>query len=362
MIEHGVKKMKNASSKHTALDGLFRYAEFLNFGEVHVKFDPATGLKAIVAIHNLKRGPAIGGARLVRYVSADAAMEDVLRLAYMMSLKAAMSDLPHGGAKAVLIAPKVIKDRKAYIESFADFVQVLGGRYVTAIDSGTTPEDMDIVATRTPFVTCTTKYGELSDVSLNTAMGVVRGIQASVKYQLKRDDLEGIHVTIQGAGHVGYFLAKELTHLGACLTMTDINPNALQRVVDEFGVAVCAPHEIYDIAADVFSPCALGSVLNIETIKRLKVKIIAGSANNQLAHHHQSLLMHERGILYAPDFVINAGGLIFAAAMYDHDDLSQAKSQVDHIYQTLMNIYEQSKIENRMTTEIAEEIAMLRLR
>jgi leucine dehydrogenase len=362
MIDHGVKKMKHSSMRHTALDGLFRYAEFLNFGEVHVKFDPATGLKAIVAIHNLKRGPAIGGARLVRYASADSALEDVLRLAYMMSLKAAMSDLPHGGAKAVLIAPKVIKDRKAYIESFADFVNTLGGRYVTAIDSGTTPEDMDIVETRTPYVTCTSKYGELSDVSLNTALGVVRGIQASVKYKLQRDDLQDIHITIQGAGHVGYYLAKELTRLGARLTMTDINQNALQRVVDEFGVAVCTPDEIYDVPADVFSPCALGSILNIDTIKRLHVKVIAGSANNQLAHHHQSLIMHERGILYAPDFVINAGGLIFASAMYDHNDLSKAKAHVDRIYQTLTGIYEKATSENRMPTEIAEEIAMSRLK
>ncbi len=354
--------MKHASLKHTALDGLFRYAEFLNFGEFHVKFDPATGLKAIVAVHNLKRGPAIGGARLIRYPTADAALEDVLRLAYMMSLKAAMSDLPNGGAKAVLIAPKVIKDRKAYIESFGDFVNTLGGRYVTAIDSGTTPEDMDIIATRTPYVTCTTQHGEASDVSLNTALGVVRGIEASVKYQLHRDDLEDIHIVIQGAGHVGYFLAKELTQLGARLTMTDINPAALQKVVDEFGVKTCAPDEVFDIAADVFAPCALGSILNIETIKRLKVKVIAGSANNQLAHHHQSLMLHERGILYAPDFVINAGGLIFASAMYDHNDLTKAKAQVDRIYQILMDIYDKSTRENRMTTEIAEEIAISRLK
>jgi leucine dehydrogenase len=362
MIENGVKKMRGTSRQHTALDGLFRYAEFLNFGEVHVKFDPATGLKAIVAIHNLKRGPAIGGARLVRYPSADAALEDVLRLAYMMSLKAAMSDLPHGGAKAVLIAPKVIKDRKAYIESFADFVNVLGGRYVTAIDSGTTPQDMDIIAERTSFVTCTTKHGELSDVSFNTALGVLRGIEASVKYKLHRDDLSGIHVAIQGAGHVGYFLARELTKRGAKLTMTDIRPEALQRCIDEFQVAVCLPHEIYDVDAEVFAPCALGSILNSDTIKRLKVQIVAGSANNQLAHHHQNFLMQERGILYAPDFVINAGGLIFAAAMYDHNDLAKAKAHVDRIYQTTMDIYEKASIEKRMTTEIAEEVAISRLK
>jgi len=358
-MKHGGTKMPQ---KHTALDGLFRYAEFLNFGEVHIKFDPATNLKAIVAVHNLKRGPAIGGARLVQYPSTDAALEDVLRLAYMMSLKAAMADLPHGGAKAVLIAPKVIHDRKKYIESFGDFVEVLGGRYVTAIDSGTTHEDMDIVKTRTSYVTCTSEYGELADASFNTAVGVMRGIEACVKFKFNRDTLNGIHIAIQGAGHVGFYLAKFLSEKGARLTMTDIHPGKLARAANLFNAGTCAPDDIYDIPADVFAPCALGSVLNPQTIKRLKPTIVAGSANNQLSHHHHSYVMHEHGILYAPDFVINAGGLIFAAAMYDHSDFEKSKENVDRIYQTVMHILEESVKRNRTPLEIAEEIAVARLR
>lgn len=346
---------------HTALDGLFRYADLLNYGQVHVKFDHKTGLKAIIAVHNLKRGPAIGGCRLIHYPTTDAALEDALRLGYMMSFKAAISDLKHGGAKAVLIKPKVIKDRKAYLEAFADFVHELDGRYITAVDSGTSPEDMDIIQKRTPYVTCTTSSGIGGDPSPETAFGVRRGIEASVKFKLNRDNLDGIHVAIQGAGHVGYYLAKELHAQGARLTMCDVSPVSLQRCIDEFGVATCAPEAIYDIKADVFAPCALGAILNLHTIKRLQVPIVAGSANNQLAHQHHGVLLHERGILYAPDFLINAGGLIYVAAAYDHANLEKAKEQVGQIYESTMDVYIRAQNENLATNEIAERIAVDRL-
>ena len=276
-----VNHSSHSHGHHTALDGLFRYAEFLNFGEVHIKFDHATGLKAIVAIHNLKRGPAIGGTRLVSYSSSDEALEDALRLGYMMSFKAAISNLNHGGAKAVLIKPKVIKDRKAYFTAFADFVNQLGGRYITAVDSGTSAADMDIIAERTSYVTCTSHSRNSGDPSPQTALGVRRAIEAAVKFKLGRDSLDGIHVAIQGAGHVGYFLAKELSQRGAKLTVCDINVSALQRSVDEFGAAICSPETIYDTEADVFAPCALGAVLNLQTINRLRVPIVAGSSKDR---------------------------------------------------------------------------------
>jgi leucine dehydrogenase len=358
MIQEVSRKLKH----RTALDGLFRYAEFLNFGQIHIKFDPTTHLKAIIAVHNVKRGPAIGGCRMVPYQCADAALEDAMRLAYGMSFKSAMSDLPHGGAKAVLIAPKVIKDRKAYLHSFADFVESLGGSYVTAVDSGTSMEDMDIIAERTSFVTTTTKCGDLGNPSLHTATGVRRSIEAAVKFKLGRDSLEGIHVAIQGAGHVGFSLANELYARGAKLTMTDINRESLQRCAEEFNATVCEPEMIYSVHADVFSPCALGATLNTKTIHQLKATMIVGSANNQLAHHHHADLMHERGILYAPDFVANAGGLIYAAAMYDHDNFDKAKEQVFNIYETIMEVFSRSIKENRSTVDVAESIAMTRLR
>jgi len=359
MREHPLQKNH---IHHTHCDLLFRYAEFLGFGELHVKFDHATGLRAIVAIHNLKRGPAIGGCRLLHYATTDDAIEDAMRLGYMMSLKSAINNLPHGGAKAVLIHPRVIKDREAYFAAFARFLEELNGRYITAVDSGTTEKDMDIIAKYTKYVTCTSADLQDGGPSYFTALGVRRSIEAAVKFKLNRDSLEGVHVAIQGAGHVGYYLAKELHALGARLTMTDTNSAALSRCAQELGVDVCATDKIYDVAADVFAPCALGAVLNLNTIKRLKASIVAGSANNQLAHHHHGITLHERHILYAPDFVINAGGLIYVAALYNHADPLRARQQVNDLYQTSLAIFERSKIENRSTTEVAEAMALEMLR
>lgn len=362
-VENG-EAMKDPQPKphHTGLDRMFRYAELLEFGSVHVKFDPKTGLRAIVAIHNLKRGPAIGGCRVMHYPTTDDALEDALRLAYMMSYKAAINNLDHGGAKAVLIMPKEMKDRDAYFESFGEMVEELGGRYITAMDSGSSMTDMDIIARKTRFATCTSGSGSGGDPSPHTAFGVHRGIEAAVKFKLNRNSLEGIHVAIQGVGHVGYYLAKSLHAAGAKLTITDVNQNALRRCVDEFGATVVAPETIYDVSADVFAPCALGAVLNLANIKRLLVPIVAGSANNQLAHHQHGAALHERGILYAPDFLINAGGLIQVAVVYDHADQEKAQEQISNIYHTATTIFERSRAENRPTSEIAEEMAVARLR
>ena len=364
VAENHVERPKRYAHPHvhyTVCDSLMRYAELLGFGEIHTKIDAATGLKAIIAIHNLKRGPAIGGCRLYSYKTIDKAFEDALRLANMMSLKAAINNLPNGGAKAVLIKPKLIKDREAYFEKFGEFVNDLGGRYITAMDSGTNMTDMDIILRRTPYVTCTSTLGMDSDPSPFTALGVRRAIEAAVKFKLNRDSLDNIHVTIQGAGHVGYFLTKELIEKGARVTIADINLKAVQRCVDEFGVAVCHPNQIFDIKADVFAPCALGAVLNLETIKRLKVSIVAGSANNQLAHHHYDTLLHEQSILYAPDFLINAGGLIQVAVLYNHRDIKKSIEQINNIYHTLYDIFERSAFENIPPNEIAEKIARDRL-
>lgn len=346
----------------TPVDSLMRYAEFLGYGDLHFKIDTKTGLKAIVAINNLKRGPAIGGCRMVPYQTMDKAVEDALRLGYMMSYKAAINLLPHGGAKSVIIRPKVIKDREAFFEKFGEFVNELGGRYITAVDSGTTPAEMDIIARRTPFVTCTTASGIDSDPSPSTALGVRRGIEAAVKFKLGKDTLEGIHVAIQGVGQVGYYLAQDLHQRGARLTVADINTAHVERAVKEFGAAVVAPDQIYDVAADVFSPCALGAVLNLNTINRLKASIVAGSANNQMSHRHYGSVMHERGILYAPDFLINAGGLIVVAVLYDKGDMQKCIEQINNIYFTVYDIFERSAVENRATSEIAENLAKERLR
>ncbi|OGT61546.1 MAG: hypothetical protein A3E85_05440 [Gammaproteobacteria bacterium RIFCSPHIGHO2_12_FULL_45_12] len=338
-----------------------RYAKILGFGDMHIKLDKATGLVAIISVHNLTRGPAIGGCRLLPYDTVDRAMEDSMRLAYMMSFKAAINNLNHGGGKAVLIKPKVIKDPQAYFEKFGEFVNELGGRYITAVDSGTSPHEMDIIARRTSFVTCTTKQGGDSDPSPLTALGVRRAIEAAIQFKQGKDSLEGVHVAIQGLGHVGMSLAEDLHQRGARLTVADISHTNLERCVAKFNAKICSPTDIYDVKADVFSPCALGAVINRNTIKRLNVSIVAGSANNQLAHNQYGTLLHERGILYAPDFLINAGGLIHVAVIYDKGDLHRSLKQINGIYQIVYDLYERSASEGRATNLIAEEIARQRL-
>ncbi|MEQ1789643.1 MAG: Glu/Leu/Phe/Val dehydrogenase dimerization domain-containing protein, partial [Rickettsiales bacterium] len=304
----------------------------------------------------------IGGCRMVSYPTVDQAMEDALRLGYMMSYKAAINNLPHGGAKAVIIKPAVVKNREAYFEKFGEFVHDLGGRYITAVDSGTSQTDMDIILRKTPYVTCTTQSGGDSDPSPLTALGVRRAIEAAVKFKMGRDSLAGIRVTIQGAGHVGYCLAKDLHERGAHIIISDVSRTAVEKCKNEFNASIVEPETIYDHEADVFAPCALGATLNLKNIKRLKVSIVAGSANNQLAHSHYGRVMHDHGILYAPDFLINAGGLIHVAVLYDHGNMERSLKQINDIYNTVYDIYERSARENCSTNEIAEKIARDRLR
>lgn len=357
----GKRRNLTPNVNFTLCDSLFRYAELLGYGDVHLKIDKETGLKAIVAVNNLNRGPAIGGCRIVHYDTIDQAMVDALRLGYMMAYKAAINLLPHGGAKAVIIKPKVIKDRDAFFEKYGEFVNELGGRYITAVDSGSTPAEMDIIARKTKFVTCTTNSGADGDPSPVTALGVRRGIEAAAKFQLGRDSLEGVRISIQGTGHVGYHLAKECHALGAKLIVTDINQTSVQRCVDEFGAVAVSPEAIYDVEADIFAPCALGAVLNTNTINRLKVKAVAGSANNQLSHHRHATKLQERGILYAPDFLINAGGLIHVAVLYAKRPLQDSYDQINAIYEKTYEIFEQAKHENISPGVLAERIARERL-
>ena len=348
---------RDKKGQPTVYDRLFRYGEFLGFGELHIKIDKNLDLRAIVAIHNTARGPAIGGCRCIQYDTSEAALEDVLRLAQLMSYKAAVHNLPHGGAKAVIIAPPVIRDRKAFFEAFGDFVHTFNGKYITAEDSGTTTQDMDVIATRTPYVLGTSKAsGGHGDPSLLTAVGVWRGIEAAVKFKLNRS-LEGIHVAMQGIGHVGYPLAKRLYNAGAKLTVCDINKVATEQAAREFKATVVDTEAIYGVNCDVFAPCALGGIINLKNVNQLKTKIVAGAANNQLAHHHHGQLLFEHGILYAPDFVINGGGLIHVASIYKGENPETCEEQIYNIYDTLMDIFQQAEEENRPTNIIAEKIA-----
>lgn len=343
-------------------EALMRYARLLGFGDIHTKMDTNTGLQAIIAIHNTQRGPAIGGCRIYPYRSYGMALKDVLRLSYMMTLKAAASDLPHGGAKAVIIAPPVIKDRDALFRSFGDFVHDMNGRYITAMDLGTTTHDMDVIAERTPHVIGAAGTDEVQgDPSPFTGLGIMRGIQAAVKFKLGRDDLDGLRIAVQGGGKTAYYLSEHLHRHGVKITMCDTKPEATERFVKEFNADVVTPEEIYDVDCDIFAPCAIGGTINLNSLNRISANIIAGAANNQLAHRKYGEIAHQRGVLYAPDFVINAGGLIQAASIHDYHDIEIAKKLTEQIYDRMLTLFERSAQTNKPTTDIAELIAKEKL-
>lgn len=355
--------MKKSSRLNYRYESLYRYARQLGFGTLHHKIDKKTGLNAFIAIHDTTLGPALGGCRFYSYHSVSLAIKDVLRLAQMMTLKSAFHDIPHGGAKSVLIKPAHLTDRRTYFQAFGDFVHELNGQYITAIDVGTSAEEMDIIAERTPYVIGALKTNPHErDPSPSTALGVLHGIEAALYFKLKHRDLSGVHIAIQGAGHVGYHLAKLLYQRGARLTMTDINLAALQICIDEFQADIVPPAEIYRVKCEVFSPCAMGGTLNSETIPLITAPIIAGSANTQLAHHSFGKRLHQQGSLYAPDFAINAGGLISAAIDYTYRDPAMADAKIAKIYDNMLELYERAACDNLPTTQMAEMIALEKLR
>ncbi len=341
---------------------LFQYGEALGHGELHVKMDPASGLRAIVAIHNTNLGPALGGCRLYDYDTTEAAIFDAMRLARGMSYKASISNLNLGGGKSVIIKPKGAFDRVALFEAFGKFIDELGGRYITAVDSGVTIDDMDVIQRHTPYVATTSSHSEGGgDPSYSTALGVFQGMRAAAKLKLNRDNLAGLHVVIQGAGHVGYPLAKHLHEAGARLTVCDISAASTQRCADEFGATVVAPNDIFTVPGDIFAPCALGAILNDQSIGQLSTKIIAGSANNQLAEARHGAVLMQKGILYIPDYVINAGGLIEAAAMYQNDHPELVRQKVLALYDSVHEIAKQALATHTDPAEVADAIAAARI-
>lgn len=318
--------------------------------------DPESGLKAIIAIHSTLRGPAIGGCRFLSYQHEQDAVTDALRLARGMSYKSALAGLPHGGAKAVVMEPQKHYDRGALMRSFGRFVDSIGGDYITAMDSGTQTGDMDQIRHSTRWVSCTSDSG---DPSPYTALGVFEGIKASVRFKLNRESLKGIHIAIQGLGHVGYDVARLLHQAGAKLTVSDISSERAKRCQRDFSAAIVAPEEIYDVAADLFCPCGLGAILNADTIARLKVSIIAGSANNQLASSNDGELIHQRGILYAPDYLINSGGLIFVAMQYAGKSRTAIRNKVSGIPPMLLQLYQEASQTGEAVHQVADKQAEL---
>ena len=326
-----------------------------DFGEVHVKLDKASQLRAIVAIHDSRLGPALGGCRFIEYDTEDAALVDALRLARGMTYKAALAGLAHGGGKSVIIRPKQRFDRVALFRAFGRFVEDLRGHYITAEDSGTGLEDMEIIHAQTKHVTgIDPSHGGSGDPSPFTALGVRRGIEACVKFKLGKDDIKGIHVAVQGVGHVGYYLCKELHAAGAKLTVADVDKLKSERAQREFGASVVEIADVAKVHCDVFAPCALGAGLNDDTIPHLQERIVAGAANNQLDEPRNGDDLHARGILYAPDYAINAGGLVNVAQEVKGYDANAARERTLKIFDTMWEIFERSKKLNAPTYKVAD--------
>lgn len=338
---------------------LFDYAKQLRNGAFHFRYDPKTQLHAIITLDSLKLGPALGGCRFVNYSSFHDALRDSIRLARGMTLKSAISDLSLGGGKSIIMRPPHIKNREALFGAFGRFVHELGGHYITANDSGTTTSDMMTIAKETPYVVglSSLKNFPTGTPSPFTAIGVYQGIKAAVHHSLKRDTLTDLHVVIQGVGHVGYPLAKLLHEQGVKLTVTDVEPKLVEKCVKEFNATPCALKDIYDVQCDIFSPCALGGILNQQTIPKLKAKIVAGSANNQLNQFEDGQLLIKHGILYAPDYVINSGGLIYAAAEYMRTNEGSALDKINKIYDLLTEIFKRSDNEKKSPNTIADAMA-----
>lgn len=343
----------------STLDSQIAYAKQLGFGDMHFKIDEKTGLMAIIAINSTQRGPALGGCRFREYDSMAEAFNDALRLANGMSFKTAITDLPLGGGKAVLVKTKAIANREAYFEKFGEFIEELGGRYITAMDSGTSTKDMDVIARKTSYVTSTSEGN--GDPSPFTARGVFLALKAAIKFKLNRESFQGLRIAIQGVGHVGYRLAEALYQEGAQLIVSDTNTTAVEQCVTNFKAQAVGLDDIHRIDCDIYSPCALGAVLNSKTIPELKANIIVGAANNQLAENKHGLMLQEKGILYGPDYVVNAGGIIHACSQYYKTDMAKTKEHVERIYHTTLEIFERAASENNATNVIADMIAKEKL-
>jgi leucine dehydrogenase len=342
---------------------VFDMREFDGHELVLFGHDAATGLRAVIAIHSTALGPAAGGCRMWPYATTTDAVVDVLRLSRGMSYKNAMAGLPFGGGKAVLIGDSRTSKSPELFAAFGRMVDSLRGRYVTAEDVGTTIADMAHVARATKYVSGLGRSpGEAGgDPSPKTALGVFLGIRAAARFRLGRTDLEGLTVAVQGAGGVGYHLCGLLAAAGARLKVADVLPPAVERVCDEFQATPVAAVKVLEEAADVLAPCALGAILNTRSIARLRATVVAGAANNQLAHGQDGEALRAAGVLYAPDYVINAGGIISVAREYYGGTEAQVLEDIDGIPARLTEIFERARRENRTTNEIADRMARERL-
>ncbi|MDN3518865.1 Glu/Leu/Phe/Val dehydrogenase dimerization domain-containing protein [Aquisalimonas lutea] len=346
----------------------FDHPDFDGHEQVVLGHDRASGLRAIIAIHDTRRGPALGGCRTFAYADDTAALRDVLRLSRSMTYKAAMAEVPYGGGKAVIIADPRRDKHAGLFRALGRMIDGLGGRYITAEDAGTTVDDLQDVARETPCVVGVRRRPDIDgnmgtgDPSPATAYGVLIGIRAAVAHHLGADTLTGLRVAVQGLGNVGWKLAARLHAAGAQLWVADTDGERAREAERAFGATAVAPDRIVDVAADVFAPCALGSVIDDVTVDRLKAAVVAGSANNQLDRPEHAEQLRQVGIAYAPDYVINAGGLIDVSYERDAlDDPQRVRTHIERIGPTLTQIFRQADREGVPTDRVAARMAEERL-
>jgi len=342
---------------------IFSHPDFDAHEGVYSFSDPAAGLRCFVAVHNTNRGPASGGTRFWQYVSDAEALTDVLRLSRAMSYKNAMAEIPLGGGKGVIMRPEADFDRQALFAAYGRAIEKVGGQYITAEDVGVSPDDMKTIKTQTDFVAGLDDGKAASgDPSPHTADGIFRGLNVAVKHKLGVEGVGGLIVAIQGLGHVGYNLAQRLYACGAQLIVADINPEVTARAETELKATIVDVAEIHAQDADIFAPCALGGAINKETIDDINAYIIGGAANNQLKTPDMGQALRGRDILYCPDYVLNAGGIINVAAevsgTYDYDWVD---GKLENIKASLQQIFERSDKADRPTNEIADIMARERL-
>jgi leucine dehydrogenase len=329
--------------------------DFDSHEAVHMFDDRTTGLKAVIAVHSTHLGPAAGGTRFWHYPESRAAITDALRLSRGMSYKNAMAGLSAGGGKAVILANPARTKAQDMLDAFARAVDSLGGQYVTAQDVGMSEADMVSLSKVTPYVAGLPDQG--GDPGPYTARGVFLGVQAAAKHALGTDDMSGVHVAVQGVGSVGGGLARYLAEQGAKLTLADVDEQRAADLAAELGGTCVAADRIMHVEADIFSPCALGAILTEASVSALKVRAVAGGANNQLATGHEARMLADRGILYAPDYVINAGGIINVLRQIENADDAEINRRIDAIPRRLSAIWVESDSDGKTPAEVADNMA-----
>ena len=346
------------------MESIFEYMERYDYEHLFICQDKALNFKAVIAIHDTTLGPATGGCRMWQYDNEMDAIEDALRLARGMTYKYAAAGVNLGGGKAVILGDPKRKDREPIFRLLGKFIDRLGGIYITGEDVGTTLKDMEYIHMETPHVVTLPSYlGGAGDIAPMTAFGVIRAMQACCKRVYGSDEIRGKTIAVQGLGAVGHNIVGQLHELGAKLVITDIDQDKVQAMVNRYEVRAVQPEEIYDVDCDIFCPCALGGIINDETLARLKCKIICGAANNQLKEERHGEILEEKGIVYAPDYIANAGGTIYDTDRLETGSVNneRGKEKVSRIYDNMQRVFEISDRDTIPTFLAADRLAEERI-